>query len=159
MKRVRPGCVRTHSVWDWSSNLGKDGDYDVIDVNSAPDASAKVNHSKENTTTKICEILSHSQGNFVLEIKQISWSCRHPTFFKYKFLNTILIRKNRKYPASYPILILSMLTTSSNHRWSDSKFLLSDPILFLKNGIRIQSESCFGWNHTIRIWKLSESVL
>jgi len=34
-------------------------------------------------------------------------------------------------------------------RWSDSVFLLSDPILFLKNYIRIRSESCFGWNHTI----------
>jgi len=29
-------------------------------------------------------------------------------------------------------------------RWSDSGFLLSDPILFLKNDIRIRSESCFG---------------
>jgi len=40
-------------------------------------------------------------------------------------------------------------------------FLLSDPdpILFLKNDIRIRSESCLGWNHTIRIRKLSESIL
>jgi len=44
-------------------------------------------------------------------------------------------------------------------RWSDSGFFLSDPILFLKNDIRIRSESCFGWNHTIRILKLSEIVL
>ena len=44
-------------------------------------------------------------------------------------------------------------------RWSDSGFLLSDPILFLKNDTRIRSESCFGRNHTIRIRKLSESVL
>ena len=29
------------SVWAWSSNLGKDGDCDIIDVNSAPDESAK----------------------------------------------------------------------------------------------------------------------
>ena len=29
-------------------------------------------HSKENTTTIICDILSPSQGNFVTEIKQIS---------------------------------------------------------------------------------------
>ena len=29
-------------------------------------------------------------------------------------------------------------------RWSDSGFLLSNPILFLKNDIRIRSESCFG---------------
>jgi len=41
----------------------------------------------------------------------------------------------------------------------DSGFSLSDPILFVKNDIRIRSESCFGWNHTIRIRKLSESVL
>ena len=34
--------------------------------------------------------------------------------------------------------------------WSDSGFFLSDPILFLKNDIRIRSESCFGLNHTIR---------
>ena len=45
------------------------------------------------------------------------------------------------------------------HRWLDSVFLLSDPILFLKNDIRIRSDSCFGWNHAIRIRKLSESVL
>ena len=38
-----------------------------------------------------------------------------------------------------------------------SGFSLSRPILFLKNDIR--SESCFGWNHTIRFRKLSESVL
>jgi len=48
---------------------------------------------------------------------------------------------------------------SAQQRWSDSGFLLSDPILFLKNDIRIWSESCLGWNHTIRIRKLSESVL
>jgi len=33
-------------------------------------------------------------------------------------------------------------TTPIYQRWSDSGFLLSDPILFLKNDIR--SESCFG---------------
>jgi len=44
-------------------------------------------------------------------------------------------------------------------RWSDSGFVLSDPILFLKNDIHIRSKSCFGWKHTIRIQKLSESVL
>jgi len=38
---VRPGCVRTPSVWDWSLNLGKDGkDCDVVD-NSTPDESTK----------------------------------------------------------------------------------------------------------------------
>jgi len=47
-----------------------------------------------------------------------------------------------------------------NHqRWLDSGFLLSDPILFLKNDIRIRSESCFGWNHLICIRKLSKSAL
>jgi len=35
-------------------------------------------------------------------------------------------------------------------RWSDSVLLPSDPILFLKNDIRIWSESCFGSKHTIR---------
>jgi len=44
-------------------------------------------------------------------------------------------------------------------RWSDSGFSLSDPTVFSKNDIRIRSESCFGWNHTIRIRKLSESAL
>jgi len=48
---------------------------------------------------------------------------------------------------------------SNLQRWSDSGFSLSDPILFLKNDIRIRPESCFGWNHTIRIRILSESVL
>jgi len=42
LKRVRPGCVCTPSVWDWSSNVGKDGlDCAIIDVNSALDESAK----------------------------------------------------------------------------------------------------------------------
>jgi len=36
-------------------------------------------------------------------------------------------------------------------------FFLSDPTLFLKNDIR--PESCFGWNHTNRIRKLSKNVL
>jgi len=53
----------------------------------------------------------------------------------------------------------NMLELSTWQRWSDSGFLLSDPILFWKNDIRSRSESCFGWNHTIRIRKLSESVL
>jgi len=35
LKRVRPGCVRTPAVWDWSSNIER------IDVNSAPDELAK----------------------------------------------------------------------------------------------------------------------
>jgi len=51
------------------------------------------------------------------------------------------------------------ISKTSWQRWSDSGILLSGPILFLKNDIRIRSESCFGWNHTVRIQKLSESVL
>jgi len=66
------------------------------------------NHSKENNNTVVSDILNHSQENSVIEIKQISWS--DPIFFKNKYPNPILIQKNRKYPAGYPILILSMLT-------------------------------------------------
>ena len=69
------------------------------------------NHSKENNKTIICDILNHSQENFVIKIKQISWSCPDPIFFKNKYPNPILIQKNRKYPAGYPILILFMLTS------------------------------------------------
>jgi len=47
----------------------------------------------------------------VIEIKHITWSCPDPIFFKNKYANPILIRKNRKYPAGYPILILFMLTS------------------------------------------------
>ena len=54
---------------------------------------------------------------------------------------------------------ISDFAPCTHQRWSDSGFLLSDPILFWKNDIRIRPESCFGWNHTIHIWKLSESVL
>jgi len=44
------------------------------------------------------------------------------------------------------------------HPWHRG-FLLSDPILFLKNVIPIRSESCFGWNHTIRVQKVFKLVL
>jgi len=74
------------------------------------------NHSKENNTNIICDILNHSQENFVIEIKHISWSCPDPIFFKNKYPNPILIQKNRKYPAGYPILILSMLTSAVSAR-------------------------------------------
>jgi len=40
------------------------------------------NHSKENTTTIICDILNHSQGKFVIDIKKISWSCPDKFFSK-----------------------------------------------------------------------------
>jgi len=62
----------------------------------------------------ICDILNHSQRNFVIEIKQISWSCPDPIFFKNKYPNPILIQNNRKYPAEYPILNLPMLTSAVN---------------------------------------------
>ena len=68
---------------------------------------------KKNTATIICDILNHSEENFVIEIKQISWYCPDPIFFKNEYPNPILIRKNRKYPAGYPILILAMLTSVS----------------------------------------------
>jgi len=72
----------------------------------------KYKKSSENHSTIICDILNHSQENFVVEIKQISLSCPDPIFFKNKYPNPILIQKNRKYPAGYPILILSMFTSS-----------------------------------------------
>jgi len=40
VKPVRPGCVHTPSLWDWSSNLGNDGLWRHR-CNSAPDESAK----------------------------------------------------------------------------------------------------------------------
>jgi len=42
----------------------------------------------------------------------------------------------------------SSLPSPTSQRCSDSVFLLFDPILFLKNDIRIWSQSCFGWNNT-----------
>jgi len=71
------------------------------------------NHTKENNSTIICHILKHSQESFVIEIKQISSSCPDPIFFKNKYPDPILIQNNRKYPAGYPILILSMLTSAA----------------------------------------------
>ena len=38
------------------------------------------NHNKENATTIICDVLNHSQGNLVIEIKQISCSRPDPIF-------------------------------------------------------------------------------
>jgi len=70
------------------------------------------------------------------------WFCRLTTFWKCQ---------------KKALCILSH--EANSQRWSDNGFLLSDPILFLKNNIHIRSDSCFGWNHTIRIWKLCESVL
>jgi len=66
------------------------------------------NRSKVGTTTIICDILklNHFQGNFVIEIQQISWSCPDSIFFKNEYPNPILTRKNRQHPARYPILFL-----------------------------------------------------
>jgi len=36
----------------------------------------------KNTATIICDILNHSEENFVIEIKPISWSCPVPIFFQ-----------------------------------------------------------------------------
>ena len=36
------------------------------------------------------------------------------------------------------------ISGTEHQRWSDSGFLLSNRILFLKNNVRIRSESCFG---------------
>ena len=72
------------------------------------------NHSKENNSTIICDILHHCQENFVIEIKQISWSCPDPIFFKNIYPNPNLIQKNCKYPSGYPILILSMFTSAAD---------------------------------------------
>jgi len=69
------------------------------------------------------------------------------------------INKSRHSPDPVRSKSSPMLISDLCQRWSDSDFSLSDPILFLKNDIRIRSESCSGWNHTIRIRKLSESVL
>ena len=65
------------------------------------------------------------------------------------------------YPADKPDSdhLWQLLSRRSRQRWSDSGFLLSDPILFVKNDILIRSESCFDWNHTICTRKLSDSVL
>jgi len=63
------------------------------------------NHSKENTATTICDILNHSQENFVIEIKSRSGS----NFFRKSISKSSLIRRNHKYPAGYPIMNLSML--------------------------------------------------
>ena len=79
----------------------------------------------------ICDISNHTQGNSVIEIKQISWSRPDPFFFKNKYPNPILIRKNPKYAAGYPILILPMLTSGVRIR----KVCNPDPIrnFFIKS--------------------------
>ena len=49
-----------------------------------------------------------------------------PIFYKNKYPNPILIQKNCKHPAGYPILILSMLTSSSGAEVTGVNFSDSD---------------------------------
>jgi len=65
----------------------------------------------------------------------------------------------RLTPESKKVFPFRKMRATAWQRWSDNGYSQSDPILFLKNDIRIRSESCFGKNHTIRLRKLSESVL
>jgi len=66
----------------------------------------------KNTATIICEL-------WHLESLSEKFRYRNQTnililihfFFKNEYPNPILIGKNRKYPAGYPILILSMLNS------------------------------------------------
>jgi len=44
-------------------------------------------------------------------------------------------------------------------RWADIDFFAIRSYPVFKKGIRIQSDSCFDWNHAMRIRKLSESAL
>ena len=72
----------------------------------------KNHNSKENNSTIICNILNHSQENFVIEIKQISWSCPDPIFFQKQISKSNPDPKNCNHPAGYPILILCMLASA-----------------------------------------------
>ena len=86
-------------------------------------------------------------------------SCPEPTKKRVEPTILSIIAIEITHLTRFTLLLLLRILRYMWPRWSDSGFSLSDPILFLKNDIRIRSESCFGWNHTIRIWKLSESVL
>ena len=99
-----------HTPSTWSEKINDEVTRITIDVMSAAHTD-KIKNIAKNTATIICGILNHSEESFVMEIKPISWSCPDPIFFKNEYPNPILIRKNHKYPAGYPILILSMLTS------------------------------------------------
>ena len=58
------------------------------------------NHSKENNSTSVSDILNHSQENFFIEIKRISWSGPDPIFFKNKYPKPILIQKKSQVSCS-----------------------------------------------------------
>jgi len=65
----------------------------------------------------LCNILNHSPGNFIIEIKQISWSCPDAFFPKIN----IQIQSWSEKITGYLILILAILT-SGNYRsaWHDA---------------------------------------
>jgi len=79
------------------------------------------------------------------------WRWRHKAF-KSPGFRTFQLRSHSIIASQWTGIQLAF-TVRVVQRWWDSGFLPADPILFLKNDIRIQSESCFGWNHTIRIRK------
>jgi len=73
-------------------------------------------HSRVNNYTIVCDILNHSQENFIIEIKQISWS----NCFQQLISKSNPDPKICKYPAWYPILILSMLTSGVFILWKNN---------------------------------------
>ena len=90
-------------------------------------------------------------SDFVLDLNYFSFTHPNPTYLpNYEFISP----NNQFYQRIWYVEYYSM-----HQRRPDSEFSLSDPILFLKNDIRFRSETCFCWNHTIGIRKLSESVL
>jgi len=87
-----------------------------------------INYSKSN----VMLMNNHKNINFLVSINH------HPISKQssLKYLGVILDDKLNWKPQ------IEKLVTQQ--RWLDSGFLLSDPILFLKNDIHIQSQSCFG---------------
>ena len=113
-------------VWWWFWIFGSGSDYvlskiygsgsdsDTIKIfRSGSDYQISISAQHCNTHLCICDILNHSKENFVIEIEKISWSRPNPFFFKNVYPNPILIRKNRKYSAGYPVVILFMLTSAT----------------------------------------------
>ena len=74
-------------------------------------------------------------------VKRFRYLGPYPVPIRKQFLD-ICIRLQTHYRGRYPTGKPD--TDHLWHRWLDSGFLLCDPILFLKNDIRIRSESCFG---------------
>ena len=63
----------------------------------------KNHNSEENNSTIICDILNHSQENFVIETKQISRSCPDPIFFKNKKPNPVAILRGARMGRGPPV--------------------------------------------------------